>query len=1669
MKKIYLITLLFAVTGIYAQNNFYSGLETFYQTHPKPDGEGEEIESSEYNEVKRIERDWGPRLFAHGGDGSVAAAAMIDYAESYIPVMSQLDPEWRSVGPNREINGNYGVGRIERICFDPQYDSVTYQVLYATSSFGGLWRTENDGEYWEPLTDFLPFTADADVAVSYQNSNNIFLATGYADGRFEYNNEFNHINAYNTFGIYRSTDYGGSWEAINDGFIEEFIQGGGMARRILINPEDENQLFVATTRGVYRCNNAMDEEPTWQKVINISEPSLNDFRGLAFMPGNPNTVYASGTEIFKSTDGGLNFSLLPIDLLPVDYEIHQINIATTPADPDRLYAYVVGKADSETKKRIFIFIHSYLAEDWVQIHTDESEGGTFAMGKGRMALAVSPVNPNEFYFGFTLVAGTPDYTTTNVSTKSGYNNNNCHADIHSLAFQPNMVEPDLFAGTDGGVGRKELPNNGIYGWTMLYNGLSVNTIFGFDDSDFDHTKIMIGNIDCGTNKVSNYDTEDWKHLAGGDGYGVRFDKSSLNNWFFKPNFGLIPLRHDYTTNFYNSEDGLNPLVCPNNHSNGWATGRLPFFNHPVTNNVYMGFEEIFNRLKQVPESGDQWADLWLEESDMYNTGMTNWTRQIEVMKISESNPDYIYAITVGVQNDPFDTWALAARILKSTSGGINGDCNNTAFSIVEYPGYNPDPQTFFPIVSNLTVDPNNENRFWITYTGFVPEYKVYRTDDGGATWENEDPNGTLANIPVNDIIYQYGSNDRLFIGTDAGVYIKDGPDADWEKFGNIPNVRVNRLKINYCANLLRAGTFGRGLWETEITAFDDFTHKTIDEDVVWETNWSLKGNLIIETGNTLTIKEVVNMPPNSIIIIEPGAKLIVDGGHITNGCDQTWQGIEVHGHPTSPFPSDQGELIVKNGAIIENAEMAVRNYHFNNGTIPPDEFQGGIIKANNSTFRNNIKTIDLRNFDYNSFNSFIDCEFIYNDAYLGSGTPGYFMEIRDMRIVSILSCDFTNNTALNQVGKGIYSYNSQVSVKGKCVSAVEPCTEWENANFTNLEYGIYATAPSSTNYVDVRNVSFTNNYRGLYIGGITTPRVTSSEFFVIDDNNGYGLYLDESTGFWVEDNVFNGAGDKKGTGIIVNDVGPAANEIYLNEFNNLQFSINAQGRNRNHLQMNEGLVLKCNDYNDTQFDESILWDSPFISKDAGIAGDQGIDNLNIEDMAGNLFFINIGGFNDYDDINNEANQIDYYFSTDALSYNVEPMDATWNTVDKHGKFTSLWTYETACEPGINNGGGIEEERSKMDAAQSDIESTEAILAALVDGGDTEALNTDVETSTPPETVTVYNELMGKSPNLSETVVESTIEQETVLPNAMVRDVMVANPHTAKSQVLLDMLDERFDPMPDYMKAQILAGRSIQTLKQELESGLAGYKLQKAKAMNAIVSYYREELEDPADVSDSLLALFQADNTLNSAYRIAWLYLERDEYQQGLNVMGDIPSLFGLDEEGQQDYTNISGIYTMLSGLYQNGNTIESLSETELAGLQTLTVGDAGLARAYARNILIALGELEYDEPILQPDFLKSSMALEDYNELLKAEAPQQLQVYPNPSKGYVILEYKIETEAEGLIEIKDITGKTIKTIPATEKQDQVTVITENWQTGVYIANLTVNGKSIESVKFTIVK
>ena len=586
--------------------------------------------------------------------------------------------------------------------------------------------------------------------------------------------------------------------------------------------------------------------------------------------------------------------------------------------------------------------------------------------------------------------------------------------------------------------------------------------------------------------------------------------------------------------------------------------------------------------------------------------------------------------------------------------------------------------------------------------------------------------------------------------------------------------------------------------------------------------------------STLIIQSKVEFVSNGKIIVERGARLILDGGILTNACEELWHGIQVLGTPTAgQNPADQGYVQIINGSTIENSEYGVYAYKLitddaKGGWVYSPGHEGGIIHASNSSFLNNKAAAQLVNYNSTSVSYFIGCNFTTNDDYIGTSDPVYYARVSGMNGVDFTNCDFINATSTQQF-RGIQSTNSTIYVEGTCLAG-PPCTLWDNGSFENLEYGIYATATTPTRHVDVRHTDFTDNYRGVYISGMTAPRVTSNNFDIntpFAHNGGYGLYLDNSTGYKVEENNFYHIGsDKLGIGIIVNNSGGAPNEIYLNNFDMLQCGISAQGQNRSTKYKDQGLSLKCNEFTNGDKDIIIVESNP-PATGGGIKPSQGSSSSSPDKMAGNLFDIHSQTPNgDYDDINNEASHITYYYPSNyGIGYvNVKPVDYTLNTVTLVQKniLPNQWTYENGCPPTEEPGGGgtigIGLELDKMAGADQKIDSTESLLALLIDGGNTGATQNEVATSIPAETMQVYNELMGKSPYLSDTVVSTAIEKEDVLPGAMLRDIMVANPQTAKSDVLMNKLDERWDPLPGYMKAQILQGRSIVSIREETEEG-----------------------------------------------------------------------------------------------------------------------------------------------------------------------------------------------------------------------------------------------------------
>ncbi len=738
--------------------------------------------------------------------------------------ISKNDYNWRCLGPSgmpNLLNSSemHGVGQIHRIIFDPFYDGTKNQTLYAASSFGGLWRSIDDGLQWQNVnTDFLPSTSVADVCINPFNPKEIFICTGYADGGLTSASgpNWTHINPIPTTGIYRSKDFGISWQNISEGFIESF-KTLGMCRKIEINPLNPDQIFIATTQGIFMTNSATATKVAWQKVFTGNKYS-EDFRGLAFKPDDANTIFASGKDIYISENGGKSWKSLTgiitgLDLqnLPDSFAVKRINIAVSPAAPGRIYAYLEGA--KKVKNRLSEGGHIAIFEDgkWRIVESRFSSGANY-FADCWIAIAVSPLNADMIFYGNTRVIGTEKLDSIPFDYRSVYCGGGFHADVHDLKFQPNVANPKLFCGNHGGVSVKTFPNTSTGGWQYRNEGLEVTTIWSFDDNETDETMAIIGTQDDGTLVYHDTLGKKWHFIQGGDGYSARIDDRNPDFAYFSGGDRSLS-RFNFSTLKTAGEIAKIPKDPGNNKDLMITTKTFPMINLPISGEPVFGFSELCLKKIEVPLVTTPAAEVWEVVSDLGKTEPAAWKRQITEIAICASNPQVIYLVTAGQQNPPGSEWQLKSRIYKTTTGGKSlGD--KPGYTKIEYPGENYNNDTL-AIITGIAVDPKNADKVWICFTGIPSQYRVWFTENGGRTWQNADPNGVLENNPINAIAYYQNTNDQLFIGTDKGLYTKERLN-DWKKVNDFPSVRITEMKINKGLKRLRVATFGRGLWEGDL-------------------------------------------------------------------------------------------------------------------------------------------------------------------------------------------------------------------------------------------------------------------------------------------------------------------------------------------------------------------------------------------------------------------------------------------------------------------------------------------------------------------------------------------------------------------------------------------------------------------------------------------------------------------------------------------------------------------------------------------------------------------------------------------------------------------------------------------------------------------------------------
>ncbi|CAN5443679.1 T9SS type A sorting domain-containing protein [soil metagenome] len=623
-------------------------------------------------------------------------------------------------------------------------------------------------------------------------------------------------------GVWKSIDAGVNWTACDD-----LLPALSIAD-IAINPNYTDSIYVATGDG-YGYENGSD---FWGGVytggIFVSGDGGLTFTptGLSFVQNNkqivqrilinPNNtkiiIACTRNFIYQSVDAGNSWIRVQSG--------HFFDLEFKPGDPQVIYAAGQGK--------IFKSI------DGGATFT----AGATTLGTGRISVAVTDANPSVVYVmaesgefwkstddgvtyngrtsptGFTTFYGyydnvlgvsqqDEDHVLTGgidvlVSGDGGFtwstaaNNNGAsdyvHADQKNIEFDKNS-DNIIYVVNDGGIFKTI---NGGFTWTDLGDNIHIKQYYSISTS-VSNTNIYYGGAqDNGTDQNNN---GTWRHVNGGDGMDCAVSPTNGSIAFVSYQYGAFRK----TTNNGNSFISTGP----GGQTGAWVT---PIAFDPInSNNVYIGYQDLYK--------SNNTGTTWLSISSNVLGGS-----DIELLRISAANSNYIYAGTTN-------------QLKKSTDGGI----------------------TFTDITSGLPISAGaiidvaissvNPDQIWVSISGYVANQKVYSSTDGGITWTNVS-GVNLPNVPATTIIYQPGSNDMLYLGTDLGMFYKDNSMPDWMPYNNgLPNVMISELEIVPGLNKLRAATYGRGFWEVDLApspfsaldagsiAFQSFPKQTCNQNI----------------------------------------------------------------------------------------------------------------------------------------------------------------------------------------------------------------------------------------------------------------------------------------------------------------------------------------------------------------------------------------------------------------------------------------------------------------------------------------------------------------------------------------------------------------------------------------------------------------------------------------------------------------------------------------------------------------------------------------------------------------------------------------------------------------------------------------------------------------------
>ena len=306
----------------------------------------------------------------------------------------------------------------------------------------------------------------------------------------------------------------------------------------------------------------------------------------------------------------------------------------------------------------------------------------------------------------------------------------------------------------------------------------------------------------------------------------------------------------------------------------------------------------------------------------------------------------------------------------------------------------------------------------------------------------------------------------------------------------------------------------------------------------------------------------------------------------------------------------------------------------------------------------------------------------------------------------------------------------------------------------------------------------------------------------------------------------------------------------------------------------------------------------------------------------------------------------------------------------------------------------------------------------------------------------------------ELLMEAAIKTN-VLPNSVLLNILAAKPDELHKADLMEYLENKDQPLPDYMISilrQISNGASAKTALLNQKALHFADKTKAAQKM--ILSIKNEEELDIIALRNWLSNL----ESLEADKQVVATYLYEDDYANAnANALLDLmPDLYNLEGDQLDEFNDYVDLLDLQIGLKQQNRNIFMLTEPEKSQLLDLAENSTGDARSGARSILSFVYGNEYCDCITPIEGgNKSSYSSYVYSDEDMAKALGfSIALKPNPAIVHTSIDYSLPFNVEQAeLQLINAEGKIVWSKKVSGVQGQITIDTRSFKSGAYIFRL----------------